>query len=257
MSGAVPSALVLRGIVHDFSGLQVLSGIDLEVREGERHAIIGPNGAGKSTLFNIMTGRYRPRGGQVLYRGRDITGAPPHRIARLGIGRSFQIINIFPRLTVFENVRSAVLSRRGRRLDPWRLLDRDHDVRRETDELLAVLRLTARRDTPASELSYGEQRELELALTVAVQPQLVLLDEPTAGLNSDDTRKAIDLIRRLTEGRTLVMVEHDMDVVFTLADRVSVISYGRVLATGTCDEIRANPEVKRAYLGRKSSAAAG
>jgi branched-chain amino acid transport system ATP-binding protein len=249
------TVLELHGIAHDFSGLQVLSGIDLAVREGERHAIIGPNGAGKSTLFNIMTGRYTPRAGRVVYRGRDITGAPPHRIARLGIGRSFQIINIFPRLTVFENVRSAILSRHGRRLDFWRRLDRDADIARETDQLLTTLRLAARRNTLASELSYGEQRELELALTVAVQPELVLLDEPTAGLNSDDTRRAIDLIRRLTDGRTLVMVEHDMDVVFTLADRVSVIYYGRVLATGSCDEIRANAEVKRAYLGRKSSAA--
>jgi branched-chain amino acid transport system ATP-binding protein len=251
------NALELRDIHHDFGGLHVLSGITLEVREGERHAIIGPNGAGKSTLFNIVTGRYRPRRGRVVYRGRDITGAPPHRIARLGIGRSFQIINTFPRLTVYENVRSAVLSRRGIRLDPWSLLARRRDVAAETEEVLAMLGLADRRDTPASALSYGEQRELEIALTVAVRPALVMLDEPTAGLNTDDTRKAIGLIRRVTEGRTLVMVEHDMDVVFTLADRVTVIYYGQVLASGTADEIRANAEVKRAYLGRKSSVLGG
>ena len=249
------TALELRGIHHDFSGLQVLTGIDLEVREGERHAIIGPNGAGKSTLFNIITGRYAPRRGHVLYRGRDITGAAPHRIARLGVGRSFQIINTFPRLTVFQNVRSAVLSRRHMRLDAWSLLDRQADVSREAEETLGMVGLLDRRDVLASELSYGDQRELEIALTVATRPDLVMLDEPTAGLNSDDTRRAVALIRQVTEGRTLVMVEHDMEVVFNLADRISVIYYGRVLATGTPDEIRTNEEVKRAYLGRKASAA--
>jgi branched-chain amino acid transport system ATP-binding protein len=249
------TALELRDIHHDFSGLQVLAGIDLEVREGERHAVIGPNGAGKSTLFNIITGRYAPRRGHVLYRGRDITGAAPHRIARLGVGRSFQIINTFPRLTVFQNVRSAVLSRRHMRLDPWSLLDRQADVSREAEETLRLVGLFDRRDVPANALSYGGQRELEIALTVATRPDLVMLDEPTAGLNSEDTRRAVGLIRQVTEGRTLVMVEHDMEVVFNLADRISVIYYGRVLATGTPDEIRTNDEVKRAYLGRKASAA--
>jgi len=249
------TALELRDIHHDFSGLQVLTGIDLEVREGERHAVIGPNGAGKSTLFNIITGRYAPRSGHVLYRGRDITGAAPHRIARLGVGRSFQIINTFPRLTVFQNVRSAVLSRRHMRLDAWSLLDRQADVSREAEETLGMVGLLNRRDVPASELSYGDQRELEIALTVATRPDLVMLDEPTAGLNSEDTRRAVALIRQVTEGRTLVMVEHDMEVVFNLADRISVIYYGRVLATGTPDEIRTNEEVKRAYLGRKANAA--
>lgn len=249
------TALELRDIHHDFSGLQVLTGIDLEIREGERHAIIGPNGAGKSTLFNIITGRYSPRRGLVIYRGRDITGAAPHTIARLGVGRSFQIINTFPRLSVFQNVRSAVLSRRHMRLNPWSLLERQSDVTREADEVLAMVGLEGRRDVPANALSYGEQRELEIALTVATRPELVMLDEPTAGLNSEDTRRAVALIRRVTEGRTLVMVEHDMEVVFDLADRISVIYYGRVLATGAPGEIRGNEEVKRAYLGRKASAA--
>jgi branched-chain amino acid transport system ATP-binding protein len=251
------TALELRDIHHDFSGLHVLTGIDLEVREGERHAVIGPNGAGKSTLFNIITGRYAPRRGHVLYRGRDITGAAPHKIARLGVGRSFQIINTFPRLTVFQNVRSAVLSRRRMRLDAWSLLNRQADVSREAEETLGLVGLLDRRDVPANALSYGGQRELEIALTVATRPDLVMLDEPTAGLNSEDTRRAVGLIRQVTEGRTLVMVEHDMEVVFNLADRISVIYYGRVLATGTPDEIRTNDEVKRAYLGRKASAAGG
>ena len=169
------------------------------------------------------------------------------------MGRSFQIINTFPRLTVYQNVRSAVVSRRQRRLDVWSILDRDREIARETEQVVALLGLEDRRETPASELSYGEQRELEIALTVATRPDLIMLDEPTAGLNREDTRKAIDLIRRVTEGRTLVMVEHDMDAVFSLADRVSVLYYGRVLATGAPDEIRQSDEVKRAYLGRKSS----
>jgi branched-chain amino acid transport system ATP-binding protein len=251
------SALELQDIHHDFAGLQVLTGIDLTVRQGERHAIIGPNGAGKSTLFNIVTGRHVPRRGRVLVAGRDVTGAPPHRIARLGVGRSFQIINTFPRLTVYENVRSAIVSRHQLRLDAWSVLARRADIVRETEALLALLGLTARRDTPASALSYGEQRELEIALTVAPDPALILLDEPTAGLNSEETRKAVGLIRGVSEGKTLVMVEHDMDVVFRLADRISVIHYGRVLATGSPDEIRASEDVKRAYLGRKSSVAGG
>ena len=251
------TALELRDIHHDFSGLQVLAGIDLEIPEGKRHAVIGPNGAGKSTLFNIITGRYAPRQGRVLYHGRDVTGAPPHRIARLGVGRSFQIINTFPRLTVFQNVRSAVLSRRRMRLDAWSLLERQAEVTQEAEEVLAMVGLLDRRDVAASALSYGEQRELEIALTMAPRPKLILLDEPTAGLNRDDSRRAVALIRRVTEGRTLVMVEHDMDVVFDLADRISVIYYGRVLATGTPAEIRGSDEVKRAYLGRKASAARG
>lgn len=251
------NALELRDIHHDFGGLTVLDGIDLDIREGERHAIIGPNGAGKSTLFNIVTGRYRPSRGRVVYRGLDITGWSAHAIARRGIGRSFQIINTFPRLSVYENVRSAVVSRRAMRLDAWSLLDRREEVTRETQDILALLGLADRGATPSRELSYGEQRELEIALTIAVRPDLVLLDEPTAGLNTEDTRKAVSLIRRVSEGKTLIMVEHDMEVVFTLADRISVIHYGKVLATGPPDTIRASEEVKRAYLGRKASAAGG
>ena len=250
-------ALELRDIHHDFSGLQVLTGVNLSVAPGERHAIIGPNGAGKSTLFNIISGRLRPRKGRVLYGEHDITGAPPHRIARLGVGRSFQIINTFPRLTVYQSVRSAVVSRRGMRLDAWHVLDRQQDVAQETEQVLELLGLTGRRDTPASALSYGEQRELEIALTVAVRPDLILLDEPTAGLNTEETRKAIGLIRRVTDGKTLVMVEHDMEVVFTLADRISVLHYGEVLATGPPDEIRSNEQVQRAYLGRRASIPGG
>ncbi|HET7380268.1 MAG TPA: ABC transporter ATP-binding protein [Gaiellales bacterium] len=245
--------LVLRDIQKSFGGLRVLNGIDLDVLEGERHAIIGPNGAGKSTLFNLISGGLRPTHGRIVYRGHDLGGLRPHQIARLGLARSFQIINIFPGLTVFENARGAVVSRRGLRWNCWSRLDAIDHVTEQTERVLAELGLEPRRDMLASRLSYGEQRQLEIALTVALQPSLVLLDEPCAGLNADDTRQAVALIRRVTAGRTLLLVEHDMDVVFGLADRVSVIYYGEVLATGAPDEIRANAKVQQAYLARKAS----
>lgn len=250
------SALTLRGVEKRFAGLQVLAGIDLTVEDGERHAVIGPNGAGKSTLFNIISGRLPPTSGQVLYRGNDITCRSPQSLARIGIGRSFQIINIFPALTVYDNIQSAVVSRRGGRFDFWHRLDSIKEVAEETTAVLATLGLLDRRDEPANALSYGEQRRLEIALTIALKPDLVLLDEPCAGLDAEDTRRVIDLIRRITEGRTLIMVEHDMNVVFGIADRISVIYYGKVLATGTPDAIRANQQVQDAYLGKRAHVAA-
>jgi branched-chain amino acid transport system ATP-binding protein len=247
--------LILRDIRKSFGGLEVLRGIELDILEGERHAIIGPNGAGKSTLFNLISGRTKPTSGSISYRGRELTGQSSHRIARLGVGRSFQIINIFPNLSVFENVRSAIVSRSALRINSWSRLDAITDVTRKTDSVLAEFGLQHQRDTSANGLSYGEQRQLEIALTMALQPNLILLDEPCAGLNRDDTRGAVALIRRVTEGRTLVMVEHDIEVVFGLADRVSVLHHGEVLATGTPHEIRTNSSVKEAYLGRKSARA--
>ncbi len=250
------SALTLRGIEKRFAGLQVLSGIDLTVEDGERHAVIGPNGAGKSTLFNIISGLLPPTSGQVLYRNKDITYRSPQNLARIGIGRSFQIINIFPALTVYNNIRSAVVSRRGGRFDFWHRLNSIKEVADETKAVLAAVGLLDRADEPANALSYGEQRRLEIALTTALQPDLVLLDEPCAGLDAEDTRRVIHLIRRVTEGRTLIMVEHDMNVVFDIADRISVIYYGTVLATGTPDAIRANQQVQDAYLGKRAHVAA-
>jgi branched-chain amino acid transport system ATP-binding protein len=243
--------LRLDSLAKDFSGLQVLLGISMEIFEGERHAVIGPNGSGKTTLFNIITGSYKPSEGAIHFFDRDITGWPAHRINRLGVSRSFQIINVFPKMTVFENVRSAVVSKFNRRFNWITLLNRDAKIERESDSIIDLLSLTDARDIPAAELSYGMQRHLELALTMACEPLLVMLDEPTAGLNSEETREAVRLIRQLTEGKTLLIVEHDMDVVFNLADRITVLSYGQVLATGSADEIRNNEEVKNVYLGRK------
>jgi len=243
--------LRLDSLAKDFSGLEVLNSISMNVIEGERHAIIGPNGSGKTTLFNIITGRYRPSKGRIYFFDRNITGWPAHKIARLGLCRSFQIINVFPKMTVYENVRSALVSKFNCRLNWTSLLNRDKKIERESDRIIDLLSLRNERNVPAFELSYGLQRHLELALTIAREPTLVMLDEPTAGLNSEETKSVVRLIRKLTEGKTLIMVEHDMEVVFDLADRITVLSSGRLLATGTVDEIRSNEEVKKVYLGRK------
>jgi branched-chain amino acid transport system ATP-binding protein len=243
--------LRIDNLFKHFTGLQVLTGIDLDIFEGERHVIIGPNGAGKTTLFNIITGLYRPSGGRVYFLDRDITNKPAYKVARLGLSRSFQIINVFPKMTVYENVRNAIVSKFNRRFNWVSFLDRDERIKRETNRILGLLGLDDARNVLATELSYGRQRHLELALTVARDPVLIMLDEPTAGLNSEESRNAVRLIREITEGKTLIMVEHDMDVVFNLADRITVLNNGRILATGTPDDIRENEEVKRAYLGKK------
>ena len=243
--------LGIEGLFKDFSGLEVLFDVNLEIYEGERHAIIGPNGSGKTTLFNIITGLYRPSRGKIFFFDKNITSWSPHRIARSGLSRSFQIINNFPKMTVYWNVRCAVVSRFNHRFNWTTILDRNKEVERECDRVIDLLALSDVRDVPAAELSYGKQRHLELALTVAREPTLIMLDEPTAGLNSEETRNAVQLIRQLTEGRTLLMVEHDMEVVFNLADRVTVLNYGRILATGAPEAIRMDEQVKKAYLGRK------
>ena len=241
--------LETKGLYHDFSGLEVLFNINLQVKEGERLALIGPNGAGKTTLYNVITGNYSPSKGQVLFKGKEVTGAPPYRLNRLGMGRSFQITSTFPKLTAFQNIRQAVLSKRGIRFQMLRLLDRMDDVTKETEEILTRINLDGERDVPASMLSYGKHRSLEISMALATDPDLVMLDEPTAGMSRDETHDAVKLIRRITEGKTVVIIEHDMDVVFSLADRITVLHYGQILATGPPDEIRENQAVKDAYLG--------
>jgi len=244
-------ALRVKDLSKDFSGLQVLNGVTLDVLEGERHAVIGPNGAGKTTFFNVVSGMYKPSGGTIDFLGRNIGGMPAYKVARLRLSRSFQITNIFSRMTVYENVRSAIVSKFNRRLNWVSMLSSYKGIARETDRVIELVGLDDVRNVPASELSYGRQRHLEIALTIARDPVLVMLDEPTAGLNSEESRQAVRLIRQVTEGRTLMMVEHDMDVVFNLADRITVLNNGSILATGRPDEIRENAEVKKAYLGRK------
>ncbi len=241
--------LETRDLCHDFDGLRVLRDVNFSVTAGERHAIIGPNGAGKTTLFNVITGTYTPRGGRIVFKGQDVTGAGPYRLTRLGMGRSFQISSTFSRLTAFQNVRMGVLARRGVRFNLFRRLDRMQDVTREAEEVLRRINLTAERDFPARLLSYGKHRALEISLAMTTEPDLVLLDEPTAGMSRDETQNAVALIRRLTAGKTVVIIEHDMDVVFSLADRITVLNRGQILATGTPGEIRENRAVKDAYLG--------
>jgi branched-chain amino acid transport system ATP-binding protein len=241
--------LETKGLYHDFKGLEVLFNVNLQVKEGERHAVIGPNGAGKTTLFNLITGTYRPSRGKVIFKNRDITGARPHELRRLGMGRSFQITSTFDRMTTFQNVRLAVLSKRGIRFNFFRKVDKMHEVTRETDEILKRINLPAERNMAAGVLSYGKHRALEISLALATEPDLIMLDEPTAGMSRDETHTAVDLVRRLTEGKAVVIIEHDMDVIFSLADRITVLHRGEILATGAPEEIRRNQAVKDAYLG--------
>jgi len=241
--------LETKGLYHDFRGLEVLFDVNLQVEEGERHAVIGPNGAGKTTLFNVITGTYKPSQGQIFFKGKEITGTKPHELMRLGVGRSFQITSTFNRLTTFQNIRLAILSKKGIRFHMFRKVDRMQDITKETNEVLKRINLDQERDVPAGMLSYGKHRSLEISLALATDPDLIMLDEPTAGMSRDETHYAVELIRRLTEGKTVVIIEHDMDVVFSLADRITVLHYGQVLATGPPAEIRQNQAVKDAYLG--------
>ncbi len=241
--------LETKALYHDFSGLEVLFDVNLEVNEGERHAIIGPNGAGKTTLFNVITGTYVPSRGEVFFKGKEVTGSKPHQMIRLGMGRSFQITSTFDRLTTFQNIRMGILSKRGIRFNLFRKVDKMQDVTRETDEVLRRINLHGERDLPAGVLSYGKHRSLEISMALATDPEVVMLDEPTAGMSKDETHYAVELIRKLTEGKTAVIIEHDMDVVFSLADRITVIHLGTILACGPPGEIRENQAVKDAYLG--------
>jgi len=250
MSDTKAIALELAGVHKRFGRTEIICGVDLAVPHGERHAIIGPNGAGKSTLFNLISGRFGVSAGRIRLNGRDIANRKPYEVNRLGLARSFQITNLFPRLTVFENLRCAVLWSLGHRYAFWKNLNRLTDAEDRAQQLLERMGLKRRRDTPAAQLTYAEQRALEIGITIAGNPTVILLDEPTAGMSRAESRHAVELIREVTAGRTLLMVEHDMGVVFGLADRISVVVYGRVIATGTPEEIRSNAAVQEAYLGK-------
>jgi branched-chain amino acid transport system ATP-binding protein len=245
----VSNALELRDVGKSFGKTEIINGVNLAIGRGERHAIIGPNGAGKSTLFNLISGRFPVSAGRILLNGEDITGLAPHETNRKGLSRSFQVTNIFHRLSVFENIRCAVLWSLGYRYSFWQRLNGLADAKQRAEEIMEAIGLSRRRDMLAGVLSYAEQRALEIGVTIAGGAQVILLDEPTAGMNRTETAQAIELIRSVTDGKTLVMVEHDMSVVFGLADRVSVLVYGKVIATGVPETIRANPAVQEAYLG--------
>ncbi|MBI9075703.1 MAG: ABC transporter ATP-binding protein [Desulfatibacillum sp.] len=241
--------LETQDLRHDFKGMKVIRGVDLQIRQGERHAIIGPNGAGKTTLFNLVTGMYRPRHGHILFKGQDVTKLKPYKRNRLGMGRSFQITSLFEHQTVFEHLRLGILSRMGVRYNFFKPMTMVKGLTEEVDAMLARVNLSEYRDQWASLLSYGKSRALEMTLTMATNPDLVLLDEPCAGMSAEETRNAVGLIRELTTGKSMIIVEHDMDVVFSLADRVTVLHYGKILACDTPSEIQKNKDVKDAYLG--------
>jgi branched-chain amino acid transport system ATP-binding protein len=242
-------ALSLRKVNKAFGPTQIIRDVNLDIRTGERHAIIGPNGAGKTTLFNLISGRFPISSGEILLGGVRVDGMPPHRITRMGLSRSFQITSIFHRLSVFENLRCALLWSMGYRYSFWTPLWRQHELNEMTAVLLEDLNLTSRRDTPAGLLSYADQRALEIGMTIAGGASVILLDEPTAGMSNTETDNAVELIRRVSTGKTLVMVEHDMKVVFGLADIITVVVYGQVIASGRPQDVRANKAVQEAYLG--------
>ena len=254
-ASAANAAIELRGIHKSFGKTQIIRGVNLAIEKGERHAIIGPNGAGKSTLFNLISGRFRADSGEILLNGAAITRRRPFEINRMGLARSFQITNIFPRLSVFENLRCAALWSLGYRYSFWHNLSKLADAEAKAEELLERIGLKRRRNIQAGLLTYAEQRELEIGITIAGGAPVILLDEPTAGMSRSETARAVALIREVTQGKTLVVVEHDMSVVFGLADRISVVVYGQVIASGRPEEIRADPKVKEAYLGQPAEAA--
>ncbi len=242
-------ALELRGLRKNFGKTQVIRGVNLAVEQGERVAVIGPNGAGKSTLFNLVSGRLGPSSGQVLLNGQRIDGKKPFEINRMGLSRSFQITNIFHNLSVFENLRCSVLWSLGYRYSFLRLLSNLHDANARASQLMEQIHLDNKRDVLAANLTYAEQRALEIGITIAGGASVVLLDEPTAGMGRAETARFVQLIREVTEGRTLLTVEHDMGVVFGLADRIAVLVYGELIAFDTPERVRANPRVQEAYLG--------
>jgi branched-chain amino acid transport system ATP-binding protein len=243
--------LEVSNISKSFGGFRAVSGVSLTVDTKQIAAVIGPNGAGKSTLFNLITGHLQPDSGTVRLDSRDITGVPPYRICRMGIGRSFQRTNIFPQLTVFENLQAAFLVHYGRGRNFWSRADALY--RDETDDLLALVGLVGQEGTVAGVLSYGNQKQLELGLALASDPAVLLLDEPTAGMSAAETHETIQLLQRIVaqRGLTLLFTEHDMEVVFSIAQKIAVLHQGRIIADGRPEEVRCEPEVRRVYLGHR------
>ena len=248
-TSATGYAIELKALRKSFGKTQIIRGADLAVRPGERVAIIGPNGAGKSTLFNLISGRFAPTSGEVILNGQRIDGKKPFEINRMGLSRSFQITNIFPNLSVFENLRCGVLWSMGYKYTFLRFLSNLHDANERAKQLMEMIKLDKKRDTLAVNLTYAEQRALEIGITIAGGANVILLDEPTAGMSRSETTRFIHLIKEVTEGRTLLTVEHDMGVVFGLADKIAVVVYGEVIAFDTPDKVRANQRVQEAYLG--------
>jgi branched-chain amino acid transport system ATP-binding protein len=247
-ASSVP-AIELRDVCKRFGRTEIIRGVNLSIPRGERHAIIGPNGAGKTTLFNLISGRFQISSGSITIDGKSTANLAPQEINRLGLSRSFQITSIFPRMTVFENIRCGLLWSKGYRYSFWNLLGQQKALNEAADQLLERLKLSDRRNLLAGLLSYAEQRALEIGITIAGGAEIILLDEPTAGMSHSETDSAVALIRSVSEGKTLIMVEHDMSVVFGLADRITVLVYGEVIASDAPAAIRGNAAVQEAYLG--------
>jgi branched-chain amino acid transport system ATP-binding protein len=241
--------LEIQGLTKGFSDTPVLNNLTLSLRAGERRGLIGPNGAGKTTLINLITGGHMADAGRINLRGKNITALPPHRRSRLGIGRSFQILSLFGEMTVLENIRNAVLRYRGLHVRFLRRLSGLEDIHAEATHYAALVGLGAALHMRVDTLPYGMQRRLDIALVLAQQPELMILDEPAAGLSAAETRDLVSVLQTVIGDRTLLLVEHDMDVVYALSDRITVLDYGRVLAEGTPAEVSTDPEVQRVYLG--------
>lgn len=243
------AAIELKDLTKSFGLAKIIRGLNVEIAKGERHAVIGPNGAGKSTMFNLITGKYEPTSGQVILHGEDVSGMKPFEINRKGLSRSFQITNIFANMTVFENIRCGLLWTMDYKYSFWHLINRQDDVSARTMEILEQINMADRRDDLAGVLTYAEQRALEIGITIAGGADIIMLDEPTAGMSASETDYIVGLIRDVTVDKTLIVVEHDMGVVFDLADRISVLVYGEIIATDTPEKVRENAKVQEAYLG--------
>ncbi|WP_430501159.1 ABC transporter ATP-binding protein [Micromonospora trifolii] len=246
--------LSARGLTRDFRGFRAVDDVDLDVASDSVHALVGPNGAGKTTLFNLLTGFLRPSGGRIELAGKDVTGLPPEQVARLGVARSFQITSLFPQLSAREHVALALQSPSGLGWRFWRSAKLMGRYTERADELLAMVGLAELAHAPSAALAYGRKRALELAIALALEPKVLLLDEPTAGMGLEDVDRTVELIGRVRQGRTVVMVEHNMSVVGRLADTVTVLQAGKVLVEGPYEQVRADERVITAYLGAADAA---
>ncbi len=246
---AEPAVLELRGLTKSFGGLRAVGGVSLKIMPGERQAIIGPNGAGKTTLFNLITGIFPPSSGQVMLFGRDVTSWSSHRRTALGMARTFQVTSLFPKLTVVENVLLAINGRSASKYVMWRFLSSYREVYDKADGLLERAGFLDRKDLEVRHLSHGEQRQLEIVLGLASDPDILLLDEPAAGLSSGESTEMAHFLQRLDRKMAILLIEHDMDVVFDVADRISVLHFGEVLESGSAEFIRSSAKVQEIYLG--------
>ncbi|MGK7875144.1 MAG: ABC transporter ATP-binding protein [Xenococcaceae cyanobacterium] len=252
---APETILQVTNLVKDFSGIRAVNSVSFTLSTGTITAVIGPNGAGKTTLYHLISGQLAPTSGQVLLKGKKITGLAPHKIVKAGIGRSFQITSVFPSLTVEQNVRAALISRMGRQFDFWHCVEGDRSLNQAVHQILPLVGIQHLASKPVRILSHGDRALVEMAIVLACKPRLILLDEPTAGMSREETSRMVQLIRHLQQktGCTFLITEHDLEVVFNLAENIIVMCQGRILAMGQSDEIRTNPDVRRAYLGTVGS----